>query len=97
VSCANWRAVELAAYFVVAESLANVAKHASDCQAQISLDEHGRDLLVEITDFGPGGADPSGGGLTGLRQRVEALDGVLNVTSPPGVGTQIEAILPCGR
>jgi signal transduction histidine kinase len=90
-------AVERAAYFVVAESLANVTKHASDAHVQINLDDRGRDLLVEITDFGPGGADPSGGGLTGLRQRVEALDGVLNVTSPPGVGTQIEAILPCGR
>jgi signal transduction histidine kinase len=90
-------AVERAAYFVVAESLANVAKYASDARVQISLDDHGRDLLVEITDFGPGGADPAGGGLTGLRQRVEALDGVLNVTSPLGVGTQVEAILPCGQ
>lgn len=89
--------VERAAYFVVAESLANVAKYAPDARVQISLDDHGRDLLVEITDFGPGGADPAGGGLTGLRQRVEALDGILNVTSPPGVGTQVEAILPCGR
>jgi signal transduction histidine kinase len=74
-----------------------VAKYASDARVQISLDDHGRDLLVEITDFGPGGADPAGGGLTGLRQRVEALDGVLNVTSPLGVGTQVEAILPCGQ
>ena len=90
-------AVERAAYFVVTESLANVAKHAPEARVQISLDKHGHDLLVEITDFGPGGADPAGSGLTGLRQRVEALDGVLNVTSPPGVGTQIEAILPCGR
>jgi signal transduction histidine kinase len=90
-------AVERAAYFVVAESLANVAKHAAGAHVQINLDEPGRDLLVEITDFGPGGAEPTGGGLTGLRQRVEALDGVLNVTSPPGVGTQIEAIMPCGR
>jgi signal transduction histidine kinase len=90
-------AVERAAYFVVAESLANAAKHAAGARVQISLDDHGHDLLVEITDFGPGGADPAGGGLTGLRQRVEALDGVLNVTSPAGVGTQVEAILPCGQ
>ncbi len=60
------------------------------------LDEHGGDLFVEVTDFGPGGADPSGSGLTGLRQRVEALDGRLQVTSPDGVGTQVEAVLPCG-
>lgn len=90
-------AVERAAYFVVAESLANVAKYAPEAHVQIDLDEHGHDLLVDITDSGPGGADPAGGGLTGLRQRVEALDGVLNVTSPPGVGTRIEAMLPCGR
>jgi signal transduction histidine kinase len=89
--------VERAAYFVVAESLANVGKYAPDAQVQISLGDHGCDLLVEITDFGPGGADPAGGGLTGLRQRVEALDGVLNVTNPLGVGTQVEAILPCGQ
>ena len=90
-------AVERAAYFVVAESLANAAKHAPGARVEISLDASGRDLLVEITDFGPGGADPAGGGLTGLRHRVEALDGVLNVTSPSGVGTQIEAVMPCGR
>lgn len=97
LACRAPLAVERAAYFVVAESLANVAKHASGAQVQVSLDEHARELLIEIADFGPGGADPSGGGLTGLRQRVEALDGVLTVTSPPGVGTLIEAVLPCGR
>ena len=90
-------AVERAAYFVVAESLANVAKHAPGAHVQISLDDHSRHLLVEVADSGPGGADPAAGGLTGLRQRVEALDGVLNVTSPPGVGTRVEAIIPCGR
>ena len=63
-------AVERAAYFVVAESLTNAAKHAPGARVEISLDASGRDLLVEITDFGPGGADPAGGGLTGLRQRV---------------------------
>ena len=89
--------VERAAYFVVAESLANVAKHAPGARVEINLDDNDRELLIEISDFGPGGADPAGGGLTGLRQRVEALDGVLNVTSPLGVGTQVEAILPCGR
>jgi signal transduction histidine kinase len=90
-------AVEIAAYFVVAESLANVAKHALGARVEISLEERGGDLFVEITDFGPGGADPAGGGLTGLRQRIEALDGALHVTSPAGVGTQIEAVIPCGR
>ncbi len=88
-------AVETAAYFVVAESLTNAVKHAPGAAVEIRLDERGGDLMVEITDFGPGGADRSGGGLTGLRQRVEALDGDLHVTSPDGVGTQVEAVLPC--
>ena len=90
-------AVETAAYFVVAESLTNAVKHAPGARVEIRLEEHGDDVFVEIVDFGPGDADPAGGGLTGLRQRVEALDGVLSVTSPSGVGTQIEAVMPCGR
>ncbi len=89
-------AVETAAYFVVAESLTNAVKHAPGARVEIRLEQHGDDVFVEIVDFGPGGADAAGGGLTGLRQRVEALDGVLSVTSPLGVGTQIEAVLPCG-
>jgi signal transduction histidine kinase len=89
-------AVETAAYFVVAESLTNAAKHAPGAQAEVRLSEHGGDLFIEVTDFGPGGANPDGGGLTGLRQRVEALDGRLSLTSPAGVGTQVEAVLPCG-
>ncbi|HTU95494.1 MAG TPA: histidine kinase [Solirubrobacteraceae bacterium] len=90
-------AVETAAYFVVAESLTNAAKHAPGSRVEVRIDERGGDLFLEITDFGPGGADPAGGGLTGLLQRVEALDGTLHVTSPAGVGTQVEAVLPCGR
>ena len=89
-------AVETAAYFVVAESLTNAAKHAAGARAEVRLEEHGGDLFVEVTDFGPGGANESGSGLTGLRQRVEALDGRLQVTSPADVGTQVEAVLPCG-
>jgi signal transduction histidine kinase len=90
-------AAETAAYFVVAESLTNAAKHATGSRVEIRLDQRGGDLFVEVTDFGPGGADPAGGGLTGLLQRVEALDGSFHVTSPIGVGTQVEAVLPCGR
>ncbi len=88
-------AVETAAYFVVAESLTNAAKHAPGARVEVCLDQRAGDLFVEITDFGPGGADPAGGGLTGLRQRVEALDGSLHVTSPAGVGTQVEAVISC--
>jgi signal transduction histidine kinase len=57
-------------------------------------EEHGR-LLVEVDDDGPGGADPNGSGLTGLRNRVEALDGILVVRSSPGEGTTVHAELPC--
>jgi signal transduction histidine kinase len=88
---------DAAAYFVVAESLANAAQHAPGASVEIRLDTRGDALFVEVTDFGPGGADPDGRGLTGMRRRVEALDGTLHVTSPSGIGTQIEATLPCGR
>ena len=90
--------VETAAYFVVAEALTNVAKHAGGAAAHVRVTLDGDDTLVlEIADEGPGGADPAGSGLTGLRSRVEALDGTLSVTSPPGGGTTVRAELPCGR
>jgi signal transduction histidine kinase len=87
--------VETAAYFVVAESLTNAAKHAGGAPATVAITDDGRRLVVEVADAGPGGADPLGGGLTGLRHRVEALDGTLLVASPPGEGTTIRAELPC--
>ena len=91
-------AVETAAYFVVAEGLTNVAKHAGGAAARVRVTLDGDDTLVlEIADEGPGGADPAGSGLTGLRSRVEALDGILRVSSPPGGGTTLRAELPCGR
>ena len=86
--------VESVAYFVVAESLTNAAKHGASA-AHATLMRAGGHLLVSIGDDGPGGADPSGGGLTGLRHRVEAIDGTLRVHSPPGAGTTIHAELPC--
>jgi signal transduction histidine kinase len=88
--------VETAAYFVVAEGLTNAAKHAGGAAATVSLAEEGDRLVVEIRDEGPGGADPEGAGLMGLRHRVEALDGTLAVTSPPEGGTSVRAELPCG-
>lgn len=87
--------VETAAYFVVAESLTNAAKHARGAAARVALAQAGNRLVVEVADDGPGGADPGGSGLTGLRHRVEALDGTLAIDSPPGVGTTIRAELPC--
>jgi len=83
-------AVEAAAYYVTAEALTNVAKYAqaSACSVCLSLDD-GR-LRVEVCDDGIGGADPSTGScLLGLRDRVEALDGRLEVDSPPGAGTTV--------
>ncbi|MBB4664702.1 ATP-binding protein [Conexibacter arvalis] len=95
--------VETAAYFVVAEALTNVAKHAPSASARVTLAEREETLIVEIADDGPGGAEErdrstgtSATGLAGLRRRVEALDGQLRVTSPDGVGTAIRAELPCG-
>jgi signal transduction histidine kinase len=88
--------VETAAYFVVAESLTNAAKHAGGAGARVRLAIEGDRLRIEVADDGPGGADPAGSGLTGLRHRVEALDGTLHVISPPGGGTTIRAELPCG-
>jgi signal transduction histidine kinase len=88
--------IETAAYFVVAEALTNVAKHAGGASAHVAVGLAGEQLVLEVVDSGPGGADPAGGGLTGLRHRVEALDGTLTVVSPPGKGTTIRAQLPCG-
>ena len=91
------RARETAAYFVVAEALANARKHsrAQRITVDVREDEAGT-LVAEITDDGEGGADPNAGsGLTGLRQRVAALDGTLTVTSPAGGPTTVRAELPC--
>jgi len=88
--------VETAAYFVAAEALTNAAKHAGGAAARVRAVEENDVLIVEVSDSGRGGADPAGGGLTGLRHRVEALDGQLTVTSPAGGGTVVRAELPCG-
>jgi signal transduction histidine kinase len=88
--------LETAAYFVVAEALTNVAKHAPGATARVRIALGDERLVVSVADGGPGGADPNGGGLTGLRGRVEALDGELQVISEPGAGTTIRAELPCG-
>jgi signal transduction histidine kinase len=89
--------VETAAYFVVAEALTNVAKHAPGAPAHVRLAEQDGRLMIEIADEGPGGAVADGSGLTGLRHRVEALDGTLAVLSVKGSGTTIHAEFPCGR
>ena len=89
-------AAEATAYFVVAEALANVARHAQASHAAVTARRTGCQLVVEITDDGIGGAPAHGGsGLTGLADRVAALGGELTVTSPVGHGTSVRARLPC--
>ena len=89
-------AIEAAAYFVCAESLTNVAKHASASQARIRIAHEHERLTVVVADDGVGGADPSrSSGLRGLRDRIEALGGSLAVDSPPGGGTRVMAAMPC--
>jgi signal transduction histidine kinase len=87
--------VETAAYFVAAESITNATKHAPGAAVRVTIAESGDKLIVSVSDDGPGGADPHGAGLTGLRQRVEALDGTFRVTSPEGGPTVVSAELPC--
>jgi len=87
--------VESAAYFVVAEALANAGKHSGARRVDVRILSGEGVLSVEVHDDGAGGADPAGGGLSGLRRRVEALDGSLRVLSPPGGPTTIRAELPC--
>ncbi|GAB3645920.1 sensor histidine kinase [Glycomyces tarimensis] len=89
--------VEATAYFVVAESLTNVAKHSEAKRAEVDVRLEGGRLVVTVTDDGRGGADPAGGsGLAGIGRRVEAHDGDVTVASPPGGPTEIRAELPCG-
>lgn len=96
-------ALEAAAYFVVAESLTNTAKHSGAEHAEVSValrppagpgDEEA--LVIEVRDDGHGGADESGGsGLAGIRRRVAAFDGHTDVTSPAGGPTVVRAVIPC--
>ena len=88
--------VELAAYFVACEALANVAKYAQAETATVRVWRNGRSACIEVSDDGVGGAnDGLGTGLRGLADRVQALDGSLRVVSPPGSGTVITAEMPC--
>jgi signal transduction histidine kinase len=89
-------AVETAAYFVVSEALTNVSKYARAAHATVRVERVDGQLLVEVSDDGVGGARPTeGSGLRGLSDRVAALSGSLEVSSPPGHGTCLRAHLPC--
>jgi signal transduction histidine kinase len=89
--------VEAAAYFVVAEALTNVARHAEADRAEVGIRHTNGRLLVEVRDDGRGGADLGGSGLRGLADRVNALDGELEVLSEPGQGTLVRATIPLAR
>jgi PAS domain S-box-containing protein len=90
--------LETTAYFTVAEALTNVAKYARATHATVRVAEEDSDLVIEVSDDGVGGARPdAGSGLTGLADRVGALDGKLSVVSPPGEGTLVRAELPLPR
>jgi signal transduction histidine kinase len=87
--------VETAAYYVAAEALANVHKHAQATRARIDVALTDGHAVIEISDDGRGGADAQGSGLRGLRDRVEALDGTLGILSTPTTGTRVRAQIPC--
>jgi signal transduction histidine kinase len=87
--------IEVAAYFVASEAMANSAKHAHASLIEVALAEENSSLVLSIRDDGIGGADPTAGsGLVGLADRVEALGGSIEVRSRPGHGTHITAQLP---
>jgi signal transduction histidine kinase len=88
--------VEATAFFVVSESLGNVARHAQATRAEVRLTQADHDLIVEVEDDGCGGADPAQGtGLTGLADRVAAVNGRLLLASPTGGPTLVRVELPC--
>jgi len=87
---------EVAAYYVVSETLTNVSKYAAASSARVDVECAYGNLVVEVADDGCGGASTNGGsGLRGLADRVEALDGRLRVWSPAGEGTRVRAEIPC--
>lgn len=92
------QAIEAAAYFVVCEALANVARHSGASRAEVSGEHRDGRLFLRVRDDGRGGADAgTGSGLTGLADRVSVLDGRLSLSSPPGGPTLLRVEFPCER
>jgi signal transduction histidine kinase len=89
--------VEATAYFVIAEALTNVAKHADATRATVTAGVDNGTLRLEIADDGAGTADPNGHGLLGVADRLATSDGSLEVLSSPGSGTRVIATVPLGR
>jgi signal transduction histidine kinase len=90
--------VEVAAYYVVSEAITNTTKHADASHVEVTVEQQDATLRLHVRDDGIGGADPKrGSGLTGLRDRVEALSGAIDITSPTGDGTVIQVSLPVAQ
>jgi signal transduction histidine kinase len=87
-------AVEIGAYYIISEALANAAKHAHATVVDVSIKKHGQSLDLAVRDDGVGGADISGSGLTGLADRVDALAGRMQLRSSPGRGTHLFVTFP---
>jgi signal transduction histidine kinase len=88
--------VEVAAYYVVSEAMTNIGKHARATSARVNLRRNGAGVVLDVSDDGVSGADPaSGSGLRGLADRVEALGGQLQISSPAAGGTIVHAEIPC--
>jgi signal transduction histidine kinase len=86
--------IETMVYFCIAELLANVTKHSGAAKAEVDVTARGATLWIRVTDDGAGGADPSGGGLSGLAVRLSLVDGRIDVDSPPGGPTVVALSLP---
>ena len=87
--------VEVAAYYVVSEALTNAAKHANATLVHVDVEAEDSVVRLSIRDDGVGGADPAhGSGLIGLRDRVEAVSGTIEITSPAGSGTSLNVEIP---
>ncbi len=88
-------AVEAAAYFSTAEAVTNAVKYAKATRVAVTIEQDLDDLVILVEDDGVGGADPQGHGLTGVRDRLASVDGILNVESPTGAGTTLTITIPC--
>lgn len=88
--------VEIGAYYIICEALANAAKHAKATVVEVSVEQRGQFLDLAVRDDGVGGADGSGPGLAGLGDRIGALAGTMQLLSPPGGGTHLFVKLPTG-
>ena len=90
--------LETTVYFIVAEALTNIVKHAGATRVSVKVEIEAQTLSIHVRDDGSGAADPARGtGLTGMLDRIEASDGTLEISSPAGIGTTLHATLPLGE